>query len=116
VAPVTEASPAIPTVAPRARTAPKQAPVALLSLITDERQFFKSATGLPDPWATRRAVPQAQSICRHVVETGAALVVDDVRRDPLLRTYPSVRDLGWTVEVMGGTKGVVQLDVVVAEL
>ena len=72
------------------------APVALLSLITDERQFFKSATGLPEPWATRRAVPLAHSICRHVVETGAALVVDDVRRDPLLRSSPAVRELGWT--------------------
>ena len=59
------------------------APVALLSLITDERQFFKSATGLPEPWASRRAVPLAFSMCRHVVETGAALVVDaGARRRP----------------------------------
>jgi cytoplasmic iron level regulating protein YaaA (DUF328/UPF0246 family) len=32
------------------------------------------------------------------------------------RLTEALRDLGWTVEVLGGTKGVVQLDVVVAEL
>ncbi|HYC33169.1 MAG TPA: GAF domain-containing protein, partial [Gemmatimonadales bacterium] len=72
------------------------APVALISLVTDDRQFFKSATGLPEPWATRREAPLAYSICRHVVETGASLVLDDIRRDPLLRSSPAVRELGWT--------------------
>ena len=33
------------------------APVALISLVTDDRQFFKSATGLPEPWASRRDAP-----------------------------------------------------------
>jgi PAS domain S-box-containing protein len=71
------------------------APVALISLVTDDRQFFKSATGLPEPWATRRGAPLAYSICRHVVESGAPLVVDDVRRHPLLRSNPAARELGW---------------------
>ncbi|HEX6104422.1 MAG TPA: PAS domain S-box protein [Gemmatimonadales bacterium] len=71
------------------------APVALISLVTDDRQFFKSATGLPEPWATRRVAPLAYSICRHVVESGAALVVDDVRRHPVLRGSLAVRELGW---------------------
>src|SRR5512134_3254698 len=71
------------------------APVALLSLVTDDRQFFKSATGLPEPWATRRGAPLAYSICRHVVETGTPLVVDDVRRHPLLRSNLAARELGW---------------------
>ena len=33
------------------------APISLISLVTDERQFFKSTTGLPEPWATRRTAP-----------------------------------------------------------
>ncbi|MFL5536180.1 MAG: hypothetical protein ACJ8AP_10790, partial [Gemmatimonadales bacterium] len=33
------------------------APTSLISLVTDERQFFKSTTGLPEPWATRRTAP-----------------------------------------------------------
>jgi two-component system cell cycle sensor histidine kinase/response regulator CckA len=71
------------------------APVALITLVTDDRQFFKSATGLPEPWATRRATPLAYSICRHVVETEAPLVVEDVRRHPLLRSSLAARELGW---------------------
>ena len=35
------------------------APVALITLIADDRQFFKSATGLPEPWASRRDAPIA---------------------------------------------------------
>jgi PAS domain S-box-containing protein len=71
------------------------APVAFISLITDDRQFFKSATGLPEPWASRRDTPLAYSFCRRVVDARAPLVVEDARRDPLLRVGPAVRELGW---------------------
>ncbi len=71
------------------------APVAFISLLTDDRQFFKSATGLPEPWASRRNSPAAASFCRHVVDSRRPLVVDDARRDPLLRGTPAVRELGW---------------------
>ncbi|HEU5395500.1 MAG TPA: PAS domain S-box protein, partial [Candidatus Methylomirabilis sp.] len=71
------------------------APVALISLVTDDRQFFKSATGLPEPWASRRGTPLTHSFCRHVVASGEALVVEDTRRHPLLRSSPAVRELGW---------------------
>ena len=72
-----------------------RAPVALISLVTDDRQFFKSAAGLAEPWASRRGAPLAYSICRHVVDAGAPLAVDDVRRHPLLRSSLAVRELGW---------------------
>jgi PAS domain S-box-containing protein len=71
------------------------APVSLLTLITDDRQFFKSAMGLPEPWASRRSAPLSHSFCRQVVVTGAPLVVEDSRRHPLLRGNPAVRELGW---------------------
>jgi hypothetical protein len=32
-------------------------PVALVSLVDADRQFFKSAMGLPEPWAARRETP-----------------------------------------------------------
>jgi two-component system cell cycle sensor histidine kinase/response regulator CckA len=70
-------------------------PVALISLVDQDRQFFKSATGLPEPLATARATPLSYSFCRHVVESGARLVIEDARHHPLVRTNPAVRELGW---------------------
>jgi len=71
------------------------APIALITVIGDDRQFFKSATGLPEPWASRRTAPLSHSFCRHVVSSGEPLVVEDARRHPLLRANPAVRDFGW---------------------
>ncbi len=71
------------------------APVSLITLVTDDRQFFKSSTGLPEPWASRRAAPLSHSFCRHVALSGEPLVVEDTRRHPLLRSNPAVRELGW---------------------
>jgi two-component system cell cycle sensor histidine kinase/response regulator CckA len=70
-------------------------PVALITLVTEDRQFFKSATGLPEPWASRRGLPLTHSFCRHVALSGEPLVVEDTRRHPLLRSNPAVRELGW---------------------
>ena len=45
------------------------APVALISLVDDHRQFFKSAEGLAEPWASRRQTPLSHSFCQHVVRS-----------------------------------------------
>jgi two-component system, cell cycle sensor histidine kinase and response regulator CckA len=71
------------------------APIALISLVTDERQFFKSTTGLPEPWATRRTAPLSFSFCSTVAGTGEPLIVEDARRHPLLRHSQALRELGW---------------------
>jgi len=71
------------------------APTSLISLVTDERQFFKSTTGLPEPWATRRTAPLSFSFCSTVTGTGEPLVVEDARRHPLLRHSQALRELGW---------------------
>jgi PAS domain S-box-containing protein len=70
-------------------------PVALVSFVAEDRVFFKSAIGLPEPWASRRSTPLSYSFCRHVVGTGAPLVVEDARRHPLVRANPAVRELRW---------------------
>src|SRR3954447_3131031 len=71
------------------------APTSLISLVTDERQFFKSTMGLPEPWATRRTAPLSFSFCSTVTGTGEPLVVEDARRHPLLRHSQALRELGW---------------------
>lgn len=69
-------------------------PVALLSLVDDHRQFFPSATGLPEPWASRRETPLTHSFCKHVVANGEPFVVDDARVHPDVHDNPSVEELG----------------------
>ncbi|MES2461172.1 MAG: response regulator, partial [Armatimonadota bacterium] len=69
-------------------------PVALVSLVDGKRQFFKSADGLPEPWASRRETPLSHSFCQHVVTKAAPLVVEDARKDSLVCDNLAVCDLG----------------------
>lgn len=69
-------------------------PVSLVSLPDGDRQFFKSARGLTEPWASARETPRSHSFCRHVVASGEPLVVEDAREHPLVRDNPAIRDLG----------------------
>lgn len=71
-----------------------EAPVALVSLVDDRRQFFKSCLGLPEPWATHRETPLSHSFCKLAVETAAELVVPDSREHEILRDNGAVKDLG----------------------
>ncbi len=69
-------------------------PVSLISLVDADRQFFKSAVGLPEPWNSLRETPLSHSFCQHVVATGAPLIIEDARSDALLRGNLAIRDLG----------------------
>jgi GAF domain-containing protein len=70
------------------------APVALVSLVDGDRQFFKSCAGLPEPWLSRRETPLSHSFCQHVVALGAPLVVEDARRHPLVWSNLGIEELG----------------------
>ncbi len=67
--------------------------MALLSLVTGERQFFKSHAGLPPAVAALRETPLSHSFCQHVVTSQAPLVVSDAREHPLVRDNGAVEDL-----------------------
>lgn len=69
-------------------------PVALVSIVDADRQFFKSATGLlPEPWHTRRETPLTHSFCKHAIALQEPLVIADARKDPAYCDNPAVRDL-----------------------
>ncbi|MEM9140104.1 MAG: GAF domain-containing protein [Pseudomonadota bacterium] len=70
-------------------------PVSLLSIIDPdrERQFFKSATGLCEPWASKRETPLSHSFCQYVVTTGNPLIVIDARENELVSCNAAIRDL-----------------------
>ena len=70
------------------------APAAFVSLVGEDRQFFKSCVGLPEPWSSLRGTPLTHSFCRHVVRLGEPLVVHDARLHPLVKDNPAIVDLG----------------------
>ncbi len=71
-----------------------RAPVALVALVDEDRQFFKSCVGLPEPWVTARQTPLSHSFCQHEVRTLAPLVIEDARAHPLVCDNLAVPDLG----------------------
>jgi len=70
------------------------APVALVSLVDDRRQFFKSAHGLAEPWNGLRQTPLSHSLCQYVVLRGQPFVVENAAEDPQIATNRSIRDMG----------------------
>lgn len=69
------------------------APVSLVSILDDDRQFFKSARGLREPWASQRESPLSHSFCQHVVASNEALIVPDARDDPRLCSNLAIQEM-----------------------
>lgn len=59
-------------------------PVALISLIDEERQWFKSVVGLQ----AVRETPRADSICAYAIRRDELLEIPDCREDPRFRENP----------------------------
>ncbi len=70
------------------------APVALVTAVDRDRQYFKSCLGLPEPWATRRETPLSHSFCQHVVAAREPVIIADARKDSRLLDNLAIRDLG----------------------
>jgi len=67
--------------------------VSLVSLVDEDHQTFAGATGLAHPWSDVRETPLSHSFCRHIVESGASLVVEDALLHPLVSDNLAIRDL-----------------------
>ncbi|APR86962.1 Serine/threonine protein kinase [Minicystis rosea] len=67
-------------------------PVALVSLVLRDRQWFKAHFGLAGALLADRGSPREWAFCRHVVESGAPLVVPDARQNPVFAANPLVED------------------------
>jgi diguanylate cyclase (GGDEF)-like protein/PAS domain S-box-containing protein len=71
------------------------APVALLTLVDADRQFFLSEAGLGEPWATLRYAPLTHGLCPRVVADRSPVVVADVHHPkPGHAPPPAAGDLG----------------------
>lgn len=69
-------------------------PVALISLVDRERQYFKSHVGLTGSWAQDRQSPLTHSFCQYAVATKEQFVVDDALRSPLVGDNPAITEEG----------------------
>jgi diguanylate cyclase (GGDEF)-like protein len=58
-----------------------KAPVSTITLIDNDRQFWKSAYGITGSWAEARGTPLSHSLCQEPVTTGRPLVLSDLRAD-----------------------------------
>ncbi len=64
-----------------------ETPVALVSLVTDERQWFKARVGLP-----ASETPLSQSVCLHALLQDETLIIGDLTRDERTRDNTLVTD------------------------
>jgi DNA-binding response OmpR family regulator len=69
-------------------------PVALISIVTEERQFWTAGCGIPADLATERGTLRRESFCTHAVASRAALVVQDTRDNPFFKDNPFVTQRG----------------------
>jgi len=69
-------------------------PVAVVSLVDADREFFKSAVGLPKGWSERRHTPRGQSLAEIALMAKEPLVIEDAREHPLVKDNPIVPEWG----------------------
>jgi GAF domain-containing protein len=65
-------------------------PVAFVTIVDKDRNFFKSNVGAPGV----TELPLTHSFCQHVVTSGQSLIVDDVTTNDLVKSNLAIRDFG----------------------
>jgi GAF domain-containing protein len=66
-------------------------PVALVSIVLDQAQYFRGSYGLDGWMAATRGTPVEWSFCQHVVQNREPFVVGDAQAHPLMQDSPLVR-------------------------
>ena len=69
-------------------------PMALVTLVDKNRQWFKSQAGLPADLAEARSTSRDVSLCGHVIAKDEVLIVRDLARDPRFANNPFVKEHG----------------------
>lgn len=62
-----------------------QVPISTITLIDEEREWFKSCQGLPEPEG-----PRATSFCGHALLSRDMFIIEDATKDPRFSDNPSV--------------------------
>src|SRR5262249_38748164 len=78
----------------RLATAVLRVPVAVVFLVDRDRQFFKSACGMSERFASARQSPLTHSFCKHAVESREPLILTDARRSQMFGPYRAFTEEG----------------------
>jgi signal transduction histidine kinase len=68
-------------------------PAAFISLVDDNRDFYKSAAGFGEPLQSARQLT-GRTFCHYAIQSSAPLVIDDAATHPVYRNVPTVQSLG----------------------
>lgn len=68
-------------------------PLTIVSLVDDQRQFFKADYGLPHPFSETRTLPIDFSLCRYTM-AGDSIISSNAALDPFLKLHPSTEPWG----------------------
>lgn len=71
------------------------APIALFTLITEEKQWFKSCVGISDDLKEERSTERSAAFCHYVVVDQKPLVVNDTLLDERFRNNRLVKEKGF---------------------
>jgi GAF domain-containing protein len=67
-------------------------PICLISLITEDRQCFKSSVGLPEELLMAGGTEREAAFCQYVVTDQQPMVVENPHSDPRFKDNRLVRD------------------------
>jgi len=73
-------------------------PAAFVSLVDEDRDFYKSACGFGEPLASYRHL-EGPTFCHFTVQAAQPLVIPDTKADPIYRDVPTVQSLGVAAHV-----------------
>jgi signal transduction histidine kinase len=68
-------------------------PAAFISLVDDNRDFYKSVAGFGEPLQSDRQLT-GRTFCHYAIQSSAPLVIDDAGAHPVYRDVPTVQSLG----------------------
>jgi len=68
-------------------------PAAFVSLVDENRDFYKSACGFGEPLASARQL-EGPTFCHFTIQSAEPLVIPDTNADPVYREVPTVKSLG----------------------
>ena len=71
-----------------------EVPIALMTLVDRDHQWFKSHVGLPDDLAKDEQTSRELSVCGHVIANNDVLVVEDLARDRRFANNPLLKERG----------------------